>query len=230
MTSGYRSGGVDFDDLFDPYVTGTKPAPTGRRVDGVDLSERYAPIMYGSKRADVGYRVDGVDVSNLWAAKGTASYFPTTINAYSESFTGQSRNAASRIWARPSGVIQVQNTATTSSAGAGEYPMPGAASDYQFRISGTVNGIRNSGASASITGKGGVSYTAAIGGSAGSLDTSWQDADDSNELIVMSCSSPANAGGAQLAGSLQVQVRRKSDNVVVSTSNSSFDIISDSQS
>jgi len=74
MPSGYRSGGVDFDDLFDPYVQGTKPAATGRRVSGVDLIHRYAPIAYGTKRADVGNRVNGVDVSNLWAAKGTASY------------------------------------------------------------------------------------------------------------------------------------------------------------
>jgi len=74
MPSGYRSGGVDFDDLFDPYVQGTKPAATGRRVSGVDLIHRYAPIAYGAKRADVGHRANGVDVSNLWAAKGTASY------------------------------------------------------------------------------------------------------------------------------------------------------------
>ena len=74
MGTGFRSSGADFDDLFDPFVQGTKPAPTGYRVAGVDLNQRYAPIMYGSKRADVGYRVGGVDVSALWAAKGTAKY------------------------------------------------------------------------------------------------------------------------------------------------------------
>lgn len=68
--------GTDFDDLFDPYVMGTKPANTGfRTADGVDLAHRYAPIEFGTKRADVGYRItSGADVSNLWAAKGTSAY------------------------------------------------------------------------------------------------------------------------------------------------------------
>lgn len=75
MPSGYRSGGVDFDDLFDPYVTGTPPAETGFRVAGVDTAGRYAPLVYGTQRADVGYRIaGGADVATLWAAKGTASY------------------------------------------------------------------------------------------------------------------------------------------------------------
>ena len=74
MATGYRSAGVDFDDLFDPYVEGTKPPATGICVQGVDLNQRYAPLSYGTKRADVGRRTGGVDVSNLWAAKGTAVY------------------------------------------------------------------------------------------------------------------------------------------------------------
>lgn len=75
MPSGYKSGGVDFDDLFDPYVTGTPPAATGYRVAGVDLAGRYAPLVYGTQRADVGYRIaGGADVATLWAAKGTAHY------------------------------------------------------------------------------------------------------------------------------------------------------------
>lgn len=74
MASGYRSGGTDFDDLFDAYAEGPVAQDSGRRVGGSDLSRRYAHIQYGSKRPDVGYRVGGMDVSNLWAAKGTASY------------------------------------------------------------------------------------------------------------------------------------------------------------
>jgi hypothetical protein len=77
MTTGLKNAaGVDFDDLFDPSMTGTKPADTGIRTsDGVDLSQRYAPIEFGSKGPDVGYRLAaGADVSTLWAAYGTASY------------------------------------------------------------------------------------------------------------------------------------------------------------
>ncbi len=80
MPSGYRSAGVDFDDLFDPYVTGTPPAATGYRIAGVgDLAGRYAPLIYGTQRADVGYRIaGGADVATLWAAKGTATYVSAT--------------------------------------------------------------------------------------------------------------------------------------------------------
>lgn len=85
MPSGYKSGGVDFDDLFDPYVTGTPPAATGYRVAGVDLAGRYAPLVYGTQRADVGYRIaGGADVATLWAAKGTAHYVDTNAGLPAE--------------------------------------------------------------------------------------------------------------------------------------------------
>lgn len=74
MPSGYRSSGVDFDDLFDPYVEGPMAQSSGRRIGNTDLSRRYAHIQYGSKRADVGHRINGMDLSNLWAARSTASY------------------------------------------------------------------------------------------------------------------------------------------------------------
>lgn len=77
MPAGYRNAaGVDFDSLFDPYVSGTKPAATGfRDSGGVDLNQRYAPIAVGTKGPNVGHRTSaGLDVSNLWAAHGTASY------------------------------------------------------------------------------------------------------------------------------------------------------------
>lgn len=78
MAAGYRSSSVDFDDMFDPYVQGSKPANTGIRVGGVDIANRYAPVAFGARRANTGYRnAAGVDVAALFAAKGTATY-PTT--------------------------------------------------------------------------------------------------------------------------------------------------------
>ncbi|QKW57820.1 hypothetical protein [Stenotrophomonas sp. NA06056] len=74
MASGYSSGNVDLDDLFDSYVEGPFATDSGFILGGTDLSRRYAHIQYGSKRADVGYRIGGMDVSNLWAARGSASY------------------------------------------------------------------------------------------------------------------------------------------------------------
>jgi len=71
MARGFRSAGIDFDDLFDWDVIGDGPTVPNLRSNG---GLRYAALKYGQKRADVGYRQDGVDVSNLWAAKGTAVY------------------------------------------------------------------------------------------------------------------------------------------------------------
>lgn len=77
MAAGIRTNGVDLDDVFDPYVQGTKPALTGYRSAGQDLRDRYAPIVYGSAASATGYRIPGgADLSTLFAAKGTASYFP----------------------------------------------------------------------------------------------------------------------------------------------------------
>jgi hypothetical protein len=70
--AGVRSASVDFDDLFDPDITGDGPQAAGVLIGGVPA--RYAHIQYGSKRPDVGVTNAGVDVSNLWAAKGTATY------------------------------------------------------------------------------------------------------------------------------------------------------------
>lgn len=70
--AGYNSGGVNFDDLFDPDINGDGPTAPALRRGAAPL--RYAALSYGSKRADVGYRAGGSDVSNLWAARGTAQY------------------------------------------------------------------------------------------------------------------------------------------------------------
>lgn len=102
MTTGFRNAsGVDFDSIFDPYISGTKPAATGYRTsDGVDLNQRYAPLSFGSQAAVTGYRLsNGADVNTLWAKKGTAVYdTPIAINGktYSSQLTltnGQSGSA-----------------------------------------------------------------------------------------------------------------------------------------
>jgi len=77
MTTGFRnSSGTDFDNVFDPYVQGTKPGTTGYRTsDGVDLNQRFAPLVFGTAAAATGFRLSsGADVNTLWAAKGTAQY------------------------------------------------------------------------------------------------------------------------------------------------------------
>lgn len=242
MPANYKQAGTDFDSLFDPYVQGTKPAATGYKVEGVDLSDRYAPISFGTKRADVGFKVGGSDVSNLWAGYGTAVYFPTTIEATSQSLVGAAASASVGIAIKTNGTIVVSLTGTTSEAGEGTYnyvpTASGASASYDFRVRGTVAGSRGSGASGTLTGKGGVSYSAATGsGSTAAFDTGWiTTADDSSNFLTLSCSSPANVGSAQLdiggvAGSnMIIEVRRKSDSVVIFSSSTAVQCISDSQS
>ena len=72
MPSGFKSAGIDLDNLFDPDVVGDGPYASGLTSAGAGV--KYAALIYGTKRADVGIQSAGADVSNLWAAKGTASY------------------------------------------------------------------------------------------------------------------------------------------------------------
>ncbi|MDQ7302235.1 hypothetical protein O0J19_07060, partial [Stenotrophomonas sp. Sm0581] len=68
MPSGYRSSGIDFDDLFDPYVEGPQAQDSSRRIGGPAQSRPDPPHQYGRKRAAVGHRINRMDVSNQWAA------------------------------------------------------------------------------------------------------------------------------------------------------------------
>jgi hypothetical protein len=228
MPSGYRKDGVDFDNIFDPYLQGTKPANTGMRVDGVDLVERYAPIVFGTKAPDVGYRVNGVDVSNLWAAIGTAVYLEL-VTSEDVSAAGAATSAGISVRVKTNGEIEF--IADLGGTVVYHYPTGvGVGSLYQFRISGTVNGSRNPGSSASMTGKGGVSFTAAVipGNSAG-YDTGWQAADDVVDFLTMAAASSGNAGVGSVDGNMQIQIRRVSDSVVIRTLDINFECTADSQ-
>lgn len=242
MPAGYRDiNNVDFDDLFDPYVQGQVPANTGYRdINNVDLAGRYAPLSFGAKRADVGYRLsNGVDVSNLWAAKGTASYFPTIIQATSFSSTGLPRAAMVRIAIRTNGTIPVTTSGTTNTSGAGTHNYAptavGAGAAFDFRIFGTVYGVRNVGSTAKITGKGGVNLNAALapGGNL-SFDTGWiATADDAGDFLVIDTASPTGAGESTIQtmnpNTVTIQVRRKSDGQIVRTYAFGLLVSSDSQ-
>ncbi|MBD9478521.1 hypothetical protein [Pseudoxanthomonas sp. PXM02] len=119
MAKNIRSGGVDFDDLFDPDVMGDGPSATFLKSGGVPL--KYAALSYGTKRADVGYRDSAdVDVSNLWAAKGTALYsLPINGQRYRVSNIvppGQQGSAACRFRLTDTGEYRVIRTRTHGAA------------------------------------------------------------------------------------------------------------------
>ncbi len=235
MAVGYRDiNNVDFDDLFDPYVQGLVPANTGYRdINNVDLAGRYAPLSYGAKRADVGYRLsNGVDVSNLWAAKGTAVYFPKFIEAQTASYTGGAMGASAAIFVLPDGRVRVDVDGDNSAVGGGHYRYGDSSAGYDFRIYGSIQGVRNAtGTSGTMTGKGGISFSAVPPpGNSASFDTGWQAAaDNASAFVTWSCGSQSGQGAAILDGTVNVQVRRKSDQVVISTWTAQFSVLSDSQ-
>jgi hypothetical protein len=148
MATGYKSGGIDFDDLFDPYVTGTPPAATGYRVAGVDLAGRYAPLVFGTQRADIGYRIaGGADVATLWAAKGTARYvsancgLPANVEARAGGTSGPLTATASFNLFRD-GTTSWSPSPTGSPSAWYLSPPPNIGDQYEARVTQTAtNGI-----------------------------------------------------------------------------------------
>lgn len=151
MATNFRdSSGTDFDDLFDPYVTGTVPPNTAFRTsDGVDLAGRYAPLSYGSKRADVNYRTSaGTDLSNLWAQKGSAIYTlgfnGQSYSASAVSGTGDSSFAALRLTLNSDGTWTIGRNITTpgstyTTIASGTWlPSGGSAADYSVVFAAVV--------------------------------------------------------------------------------------------
>lgn len=75
MPTGFKVDTKDLDDVFDPYVTGTKPALTTYKAGTQDLRDRYAPIVYGTAAPVTNFAINGgADLNTLFAAKGTAAY------------------------------------------------------------------------------------------------------------------------------------------------------------
>lgn len=66
MTSGFKiAGGLDLDEVFAPYASGTKPANTGFSVAGADFKDRFQP---GSIPTDTGFKIaGGADLKTLFA-------------------------------------------------------------------------------------------------------------------------------------------------------------------
>ena len=224
MPSGFKSGGVDFDDLFDPYIEGTKPVFTGYTSAGQDLRDRYAPISYGTKRADVGFASSGQDVSNLWAAKGTAVYLRYLRN---ESFSsvGGNLSASINIKIKSNGTIELNGEMQ------GFINLPAGSVGHQFRIRGVTTPVTNAvGTMAMITAKGGVNIVAQYANTDSvDFDTGYFAADDANKFWESVCQSSNNAGLAQMQGMAYIDVKRISDGLLIRTYAIDFLCTADSQ-
>lgn len=89
--------GVPLDQIFDPYVTGTKAALTGYtvKIAGVatDLRDLFAPIYLGTSAAATKYRVNNADLNTIFAKKGSVQY---ALGFNGQSYTSnRGRSAAS---------------------------------------------------------------------------------------------------------------------------------------
>lgn len=119
MPSGFSTGGDDLDDVFDPYVEGTKPAATGYTAAGADLKDRYAPISFGTAAPVTGMSISGgVDLNTLWAAKGTAVYAGPVALGLGSSYDN-SRTSSHDIAAQVSLVIKSDGTWAVTNGGTG---------------------------------------------------------------------------------------------------------------
>lgn len=150
--------GLDFDSIFDPYVSGTKAAACGYRdAAGVDIVNRYAPISLGTKAANVGHRIVtgpgvGTDVSNLFAAIGTAQYsLPfdgDTFSAHSSGNVSSAMTSTITTAINAAGtyaVTTVANNIRTANISGTWLPSGESASDYQVQFVVTQTSQRTNG-------------------------------------------------------------------------------------
>lgn len=69
---------VPLDQIFDPYISGTKAPLTGYtvKISGVatDLRDLFAPIYLGTSALPTKFKVNNADLNTIFAKKGTAQY------------------------------------------------------------------------------------------------------------------------------------------------------------
>lgn len=125
MVTGFHSANIDFDDLFEPYVSGNRSPLSGYRIGNVDLNQRFQALGGASKRADVGYSAGGVDLANFWLPKGSSGgalgFNGKAYAATAQSPTGASAAPNSRLSLNinADGSWQIVRTVSNSTGGNG---------------------------------------------------------------------------------------------------------------
>lgn len=152
MTFKYNVNGVGLDQIFDPYISGTKAPPTKYTVNGVDLKDLFAPIYLGTSAPATNYKVNGADLNTIFAAKGTAHYaLPIdgqTFNGYSSGNVSSAMLASVTAQIKADGtfsVVCVGNQTTTTTALGNWLPAGEVASGYQVKFTVTQNSQETSG-------------------------------------------------------------------------------------
>lgn len=201
MTTGFRNAsGTDFDNVFDPYVQGTKPGATGFRTsDGVDLNQRFAPIVFGTAAAATGFRLSGgADVNTLWAAKGTASYL---IPSPAYDWTMSVPQSGTSFYTISNPITWHSNGTWSTSVASGNWatsPSAGFGNSYQIMLD---NFVLNNNAGQTLT---------LLSNSL----SSWVTVSADRAAVMQLVSRPSSVGSTWTC---RVQIRRVSDSVVVYT-------------
>jgi hypothetical protein len=104
---GFRAGGRDLEDLYDPDTVGNGYVAAGLKVGG-NAGMHFASAAYGTPGPYSGFNAAGVgDVGKQWAAKGTAVY-SLPVNGKSYSSNNQNRGHAEvRLVILANGTYQV---------------------------------------------------------------------------------------------------------------------------
>lgn len=141
MTFKYNVNGVGLDQIFDPYISGTKAALTSYTVNGVDLKDIFAPIYLGSSALPTAYKVNNVDLNMIFAAKGTARYsLPIdgqTFNGWSSGTQSAAMAASATVVIKADGTYSVTcvgNSVVTNPAAGTWLPGGAAASSFQVQF------------------------------------------------------------------------------------------------
>lgn len=142
MAYKYNVKGVGLDQIFDPYVSGTKAAITGYtvKIAGVDtdLRDIFAPLYLGTTAAPTNYKVKGADLNTFFAAKGTASYtLPFNGVTYTSSVNVISGTGAAQIGFRILSGTTYEIYGTNSLGGSTSYitgPIPTGAATVQYTL------------------------------------------------------------------------------------------------
>lgn len=169
MTYKYNVKWVGLDQIFDPYISGTKAPLTNYtvKIGGVDtdLRDIFAPLYLGTTAPITNYRVKDADLNTFFAKKGTARYaLPidgSTFNAQSFGTVSSAMDAHVLLSINASGsysVTSVGNGVASPAASGTWLPSGQSASDYQVQFTVTQTGQQPSGP-ATIT-NGSASYSA----------------------------------------------------------------------
>lgn len=96
MPSGYKSNGVDLDNIFVPYSTGPRALPVGFNTGGLDLNQRYAPLVQTTASA-TGYKTNSVDLNQIFEGQsGWRLYKAAKVRGIDSDFSGN--NGAFPPW------------------------------------------------------------------------------------------------------------------------------------